>query len=114
NGSTAEILVRFGSGKKLKPAKYTLTVDSGQVQDNAGNPLTGAFSGTLPTGGSPGSPFQVVYNVKSNGAAKGPTPVVLVGKAHPKGRAVRTFAANHQASVPKGALVDLHLAKAHS
>ena len=76
NGSNLiEVAVAFNKNKKVKPAKYTLKVDSGHVQDSAGNNLDGEFNGNFPTGnGAPGGSFEGVYTVKTNLKVKSVTP----------------------------------------
>ena len=105
NGTTTEtVAVVFKGAKKLKAGKQILTINSGLVQNAAGEVLDGEFRGALPSGnGAPGGNFQGRFNVNGRHKAKGPIPVaVTVASVTPKNTAARVFAASASSSTPVG------------
>jgi hypothetical protein len=60
------VLVTINNGGNLPAGNYVFAIDSGGVNDLAGNPLNGAFSGTLPSGNSlPAIGFAALLNPPS-------------------------------------------------
>jgi hypothetical protein len=99
------VAVTFGKATKLKPGKYTLTIDSALITNQAGVNLDGEFRGALPSGnGVPGGEFQALFTVHNNNrrTVSGPAPVVVtLGSTHPRKTRAREFAARIASRVPR-------------
>jgi hypothetical protein len=91
----AHVILTIGTGRRLQPGVYTLTVRAGAgatgVRDLAGNPLDGEFYGTFPSGnGSPGGSFVAQLDTRHRRVL---APQTVIGKAHPLPRATTSIRA---------------------
>jgi hypothetical protein len=114
------IQIKINKGKKLNPAKYTVSVDSGHVSNLAGNNLDGEFNGAFPSGnGVAGGSFRAAFTVKTRGPVKGPAPAVVVGGVHPLNLSAHSLTAasvsqsGAKKAIHSAALGGFHLSKAY-
>src|SRR5262249_5928720 len=93
SGLTSEVVAAINGGRRMRGGLYTLVIQSGGVQDVAGNALAGTFFGFFPSGnGAPGGDFVArldsIRNIIFAPAPAGSTATPLVPPGTP-GRAVR-------------------------
>lgn len=80
------VTLQLNHGRPLPNGYYYLTVDSGGIQDAAGNPLNGLFTGALPTGASQAGGNFLGQFVLSPRKTEGPLPVTVAADPLHHGR----------------------------